>query len=79
MECWTDIVAISAGSSHTIGLRSDGTVVATGYNKYGQCSVGGWTDVVAISGGTNHTLGLRSDGSIVAAGSNGYAQCNVSG
>ena len=27
---WKDIVAISAGNSYTVGLKSDGTVVAVG-------------------------------------------------
>ena len=62
-----------------MGLRSYGTVVATGCNDYGECSVGGWTDVVAVSAGMYHTLGLRSDGTLVAAGSNGNGQCVVDG
>jgi len=33
------------GSSHTIGLKSDGTVVAVGDNEYGQCDVGGWRGI----------------------------------
>ena len=39
---WKDIIAISAGDSHIVGLKADGTVVATGYNKYGQCDVSDW-------------------------------------
>ncbi|HEY5562383.1 MAG TPA: hypothetical protein VIK72_11630 [Clostridiaceae bacterium] len=35
---WTDIVAISAGTS-LIGLREDGTVVSTGLNRYGEGNV----------------------------------------
>ncbi|MDH4299545.1 MAG: chromosome condensation regulator, partial [Dehalococcoidia bacterium] len=31
-----------AGSFHTVGLKSDGTVVALGWNLYGQCEVGDW-------------------------------------
>ena len=58
--------AISAGSGHTVGLKSDGTVVAVGYNKYGQCDVSEWTDIVAVSAGTFHTVGLKSDGTVVA-------------
>ena len=42
---WTDIVAIAAGSSPTVGLRSDGTVVAAGANDDGQCYVSGWKDI----------------------------------
>ena len=30
---------VSAGYSHTVGLKSDGTVVAVGDNGYGQCKV----------------------------------------
>ena len=32
----------NSGSRHTVGLKSDGTVVACGYNKNGQCDVSGW-------------------------------------
>lgn len=39
-----NIVAISAGGDHTVGLKSDGTVTAVGWNMFGQCDVGGWTD-----------------------------------
>jgi hypothetical protein len=33
---------VAAGVGHTVGLKSDGTVVAVGFNDYGQCDVGGW-------------------------------------
>ena len=36
---------ISAGYAHTVGLRSDGTVVAVGNNDDGQCDVSDWTDI----------------------------------
>lgn len=39
---WTNIVAISAGGYHTIGVKPNGDVVATGYNEYGQCNVDDW-------------------------------------
>ncbi len=42
---WTDIVSVSAGAYHTVGLKSDGTVVATGDNDDGQCDVSDWTDI----------------------------------
>ncbi len=69
---------LSAGGYHTVGLRADGTVVATGNNASGHCDVSGWTDVVAISAGENHTVGLRADGTVVATGWNNYGQCDVS-
>ena len=45
MRCghWRDIVAIAAGAAHTVGLRTDGGVVATGSNSHGQLEVGAWS------------------------------------
>ena len=57
---------VSAGSNHTVGLKSDGAVVAVGWNKYGQCDVADWRDIVAVSAGPYHTVGLKSDGTVVA-------------
>ena len=72
-------VIIAAGLSHTVGLKSDGTVVAVGDNEYGQCNVSGWRSVVAIAAGRYYTVGLKSDGTVVAIGDNAKGQCNVSG
>jgi alpha-tubulin suppressor-like RCC1 family protein len=35
---WTGIVQVAAGQYYTVGLKSDGTVVAVGWNDYGQCN-----------------------------------------
>lgn len=71
IEEWEDIIAIAAGSYHTLGLRSDGTVVAT-TPKEGEypaaCDVSGWKDIVAISAGDSFSVGLRRDGTVVVAG-----------
>ena len=75
---FNDIVSISAGCTYTVGLKSDGTVVAVGANDYGQCNVSGWTDIVAISAGVFQTVGLKSDGTVVAVGDTKYDKCNVS-
>ena len=72
------VVSISAGDYHTVGLRSDGTVVASGSEVEGQCEVGGWSDIVAIAAGGQHTVGLRSDGTVVAVGENEDGRCDVS-
>ena len=72
---------ISAMGSHTVGLKTNGTVVATKYTGdyySGQCDVGDWTSIVAVSAGYNHTVGLKSDGTVVAVGNNDYGQCDVS-
>ena len=65
-EDWTDIKEIASGGSHTVGLKSDGTVVAVGNNNSGQCDVGDWTDIVDIEACSGFTLGLKADGTIVA-------------
>jgi tripartite motif-containing protein 71 len=47
-----NVIAIAGGSSHTIALKSDGTVTAWGYNGFGQCNVPpGLSGVIAIAGG----------------------------
>lgn len=46
---WRDIVSVSAGNYHTVGLKSDGTVIVVGSNKYGQCDVSGWSDILIPS------------------------------
>jgi len=67
------------GNTHTVGLKTDGTVVAAGDNSRGQCNVSGWRDIVAVAAGFYHTVGLKADGTVVAVGSNDKGQCNVSG
>ena len=65
---WRNIVAISAGGYHTVGLDKDGNVYATGKNEYGQCDVSEWENVVAISAGWGHTVGLTREHSVLFAG-----------
>ena len=71
-------MTISAGLEHSVGVKSDGTVVAVGKNDYGQCDVSGWTDILAVSAGSNHTVGLKADGTVVAVGDNDDGQRDVS-
>ena len=68
---------LAAGGFHTVGIRSDGTVVATGNDDYGQRNIYSWSNIVAVAAGDNHTVGLHSDGTVVATGSNKYGQCDV--
>jgi len=69
---------VTAGELHTVGLESDGTVVAVGDNEYGRCNVSSWTGITQVAAGWLHTVGLKSDGTVVAVGDNSYGQCNVS-
>ncbi|MBM3334527.1 hypothetical protein FJY63_07685 [Candidatus Sumerlaeota bacterium] len=61
-----------------MGLKSDGSIVAWGYDAYGQCNVPAPNaGFIAIAAGERHSLALKSNGSIVAWGYNPYGQCNV--
>lgn len=75
LGAWRDV--ISAGQTHTIALKSDGTVVATEANTEGQCNVSEWTDIVAIGAGSGYTVGLKSGGAVVATGCNDNGRCDV--
>jgi uncharacterized repeat protein (TIGR02543 family) len=70
---------IAAGGRHTVGIRPDGTVVATGNNDDGQCNVDGWTNILHVAAGFSHTVGLEEGGTVVATGNNDDGQCNVGG
>ena len=70
---------VSAGSWRIVGLKEDGTVVASGWDVDGSCDVDGWSDIISVSAqGNNHTVGLRTDGTVVATGYNGCGQREVS-
>ena len=66
---------IAVGFYHTVGLQSDGTVVACGDNSYGQCDVGALHDVKAVAAGAYHTVALHSDGTVSAIGRDSEEQC----
>jgi len=76
---WTGIIQVAAGLYHTVGVKTDGTVVAVGDNAYRQCDVGSWTGIVKVAAGTYHTVGVKTDGTLVAVGDKASGQCNVGG
>ena len=59
---------MSAGWYRSLGLRSNGTVVATGKNSNGECKVSSWKNIIQISAGYDYSLGLCSDGKVMVAG-----------
>ncbi len=82
------VAAVAAGGSHTIILKTDGTLWVTGNNNYGELgtgdttgvntpveiSVGDSTSVEAIAAGVEHTFILKTDGSLWVTGRNNYGQ-----
>ncbi|MFH1227730.1 MAG: RCC1 repeat-containing protein [Planctomycetota bacterium] len=83
---WAGAV-IAGGGSHTVAIKSDGSLWAWGYNGEGQLGDGTTTNVTTgpklisdtgwsvIVGGIYHTtIGIKSDGSLWAWGFNGYGQ-----
>jgi alpha-tubulin suppressor-like RCC1 family protein len=80
------VIAIAGGDSHSLALKSDGTVWAWGINDDGELGNGstsnssvpiqvtGLSGVMAITGGGYHSLALKSDGTVWAWGYNNYGQ-----
>jgi len=60
-----------------VGVKSDGTVVAVGWNGLGQCNVLGWRDISQVAAGGAHTVGLKDDNTVVAVGRSLEGQCYV--
>lgn len=65
---WTDIVQIDVGYMHAIGLKRDGTVVATGNNSWDRCSVDSWKGMKKVVASTCGTIGLQKNGQIKIVG-----------
>jgi len=67
----SEITAVSAGLSHSMALREDGTVVAFGSDTFGQSTVpAGLPEVTAISAGLQFSLVLLGDGTVTGWGDN---------
>jgi alpha-tubulin suppressor-like RCC1 family protein len=84
---FTDWCQVSAGCLHSLGLRTNGTAWAWGFNSSGQLGdntvtarsspvsvVGGFTDWCQVSGGQFHSLALRINGTAWAWGLNSSGQ-----
>jgi alpha-tubulin suppressor-like RCC1 family protein len=69
------VVAIAAGVSHSLALKSDGTVVGWGNNSSGEATPpASLNDVTAIAAGNGYSLALKSDGTVVGWGNDYIGQ-----
>ncbi|MBR2798886.1 MAG: peptidoglycan-binding protein, partial [Clostridia bacterium] len=83
---WNSIIALSSSYYHTVGVKRDGTVIATGKKGIVSCNVKNWRSIKKvcadgwIDDGKDYTftVGLKEDGTVVATGNNDFGQCNVS-
>ncbi len=71
----TGVAAVAAGTTQSLALLKNGTVIPWGT---GPTVPPGLTGVTHIAAGTGHFLARKSDGSVVAWGANTYAQAPAS-
>ncbi len=65
-------------SATTLVGTTPGTLVAWGYNAYGQATVpSGLNGVVAVAAGFGHTVALKNDGTLAAWGYNYLGQATI--
>jgi alpha-tubulin suppressor-like RCC1 family protein len=59
----SNVVAITAGTAHSLALKKDGTIVGWGINAEGKTQApAGLSNVVAVAAGGEHSVALKSDG-----------------
>uniref|UniRef100_UPI0037513859 RCC1 domain-containing protein n=1 Tax=Flavobacterium sp. TaxID=239 RepID=UPI0037513859 len=84
-QCWQ---SVSAGGSHTLGIRTGGTLWAWGRNNFGQLGttgvpasfsnipiqVGAGSNWQIISAGNSHNVAIKTDGTLWTWGRNQESQ-----
>jgi alpha-tubulin suppressor-like RCC1 family protein len=85
----TDVVSVSAGYTHTLFVKTDGSLWGMGENSSGQLGDGSIssrytpvqiaTGVASASAGSSHSLFVKTDGSLWAMGNNYRGQLGTGG
>lgn len=57
VSSWKNMIAISAGGTNSVGLKSDGTVIAVGKDCGSILNTSAWRDIVSISASGNDIMG----------------------
>jgi len=65
---FVDLIDIACGNAHIVGVKKDGTCVATGSNSCGQCNIGTWSNIVAVFCGGEMTIGITKKGDVCLTG-----------
>ena len=68
VEEWKEIISISSSSNSVVGLKKDGTVVATGDNYEGKLNTQEWSKIVQVKAGIWGTFAVRENKTLVYAG-----------
>ena len=64
----TNHPTIASGLLHTVGIKTDETVIAVGKNIENQCETSEFSNIIAVAAGNFYTVGLRADGTVVSCG-----------
>lgn len=87
VEVANGVASVSAGAGHSVWVKTDGTLWATGETKAGQLADGTYagravpmaiaTGVASVATGSSHTMFVKTDGTLWAMGSNNDGElCN---
>ena len=86
-QVMSGVTAVAAGGTHSLALKSDGTLWTFGYNGFGQLGNTSGTfnltptqvmsGVIAVAGGASHTMALKSDGTLWTFGINFSGQLGI--
>ena len=77
---WKNMIAVSAGAEHSIGLMRNGEArESSEYCEYdcGQDPACCWSDLVDVKAADHYSVGLKADGTLVTYGSKPWnIRCN---